>query len=207
MRGSSRVSSGQRDFRLWSNCGPVRCLSQSCDAASGARFKGSGTDGRLVHCVVSPIDLRQAPEHWVFEGTNMKKGDRVAQLVGGNIMDLALGSIPTSRAPRKVRSTVTAARSGAPGPTLTRCTRAAQGQTCVRFRPVVEFLLSTPPGFPEPPLKASSPRRSHHASRRIFRPMKKKRMIKYRSREPDGQRDGSNETRGCGVLPSSLVVS
>jgi hypothetical protein len=34
------------------------------------------------------------PDHWVFEGTNMKKGDRVAQLVGWEYHGPALGTQP-----------------------------------------------------------------------------------------------------------------
>ena len=34
------------------------------------------------------------PEHWVFEGTNMKKGDRVAQLVGWEYHGAPLGKHP-----------------------------------------------------------------------------------------------------------------
>ena len=34
------------------------------------------------------------PEHWVFAGTNMKKGDRVAQLVGWEYHGAPLGNHP-----------------------------------------------------------------------------------------------------------------
>jgi hypothetical protein len=56
------------------------------------------------------------PEHWVFEGTNMKKGDRVAQLVGWEYHGAPLGKHPISSSSRKGRSTAPTARS-APAPT------------------------------------------------------------------------------------------
>ena len=50
------------------------------------------------------------PEHWVFAGTNMKKGERVAQLVGWEYQVHPRGRTPTSTCCRRRRSTGRRAR-------------------------------------------------------------------------------------------------
>ena len=93
------------------------------------------------------------PEHWVFEGTNMKKGDRVAQLVGWEYHGPPLGKHPDlvvlSEGP--VYGNGGEKRTGTYATTLY---TAAKGNlvfdaaTCWW-----NVLLSTPPGFQNPPRK------------------------------------------------------
>ena len=131
----SRVSFGQRDFRCGrtaagSDGRPNRVMRRSGRAFEGEQeLMGGSSYG------VGFTDWTcDKPEHWVFEGTNMKKGDRVAQLVGWEYHGPPLGKHPDLVVLSKVRSTATAARS-APGPTRPRCTRPPRATWCSMPRP------------------------------------------------------------------------
>jgi hypothetical protein len=90
------------------------------------------------------------PEHWAFAGTDMKKGDRVSQLVGWEYHGPPLAKHPGLVCCRKGRSTPPTGRSG-PARTPRRCTRRAKaiwssmqeragGTSCSRPRPAFRIL-------------------------------------------------------------------
>jgi hypothetical protein len=92
-----------------------------------------------------------APEHWVFEGTNMKKGDRVAQLVGweyhgpplGKHKDLVVlseGPVYGANGERRTATYATTLYTAAKGNLV------FNAGTCWW-----NVVLSTPPGFQNPP--------------------------------------------------------
>ena len=93
------------------------------------------------------------PEHWVFEGTNMKKGDRVAQLVGWEYHGPPLGKhadlVVLSEGPvygnggQKLNGTYATTLYTAPKGNLV-----FNAATCWW-----NVVLSSPPGFQHPPRK------------------------------------------------------
>jgi len=94
-----------------------------------------------------------APEHWVFEGTNMKKGDRVAQLVGwehhgpplGKHKDLVVlseGPVYGANGDKRPNSYATTLYTAPKGNLV------FNAGTCWW-----NVVLSTPPGFQSPPRK------------------------------------------------------
>jgi hypothetical protein len=93
------------------------------------------------------------PEHWAFEGTNMKKGDRVAQLVGWEYHGAPLGSHPglvvLSEGP------VYAANGGKlTGTYATTLYTARRGNLVFNAGTCWwNVVLSSPPGFQNPPRK------------------------------------------------------
>jgi hypothetical protein len=92
-----------------------------------------------------------APEHWVFEGTNMKKGDRVAQLVGWEYHGAPLGKhkdlVVLSEGP--VYGANGERRAGTYATTLY---TAAKGNLVFNAGTCWwNVVLSTPPGFQNPP--------------------------------------------------------
>jgi len=93
------------------------------------------------------------PEHWVFEGTNMKKGDRVAQLVGweyhGPPLAAHAGLVVLSEGP--VYAANGEKRTGTYATTLYAARRGNlvfNAGTCWW-----NVVLSSPPGFQNPPRK------------------------------------------------------
>ena len=93
------------------------------------------------------------PEHWAFEGTNMKKGDRVAQLVGWEYHGAPLGKqadlVVLSEGP--VYDNSGARRSGTYATTIYTAQKGNlvfNAGTCWW-----NLVLSTPPGFQNPPRK------------------------------------------------------
>src|SRR5687767_411499 len=93
------------------------------------------------------------PEHWAFEGTNMKKGDRVAQLVGWEYHGPPLGKHPDlvvlSQGP--VYGNSGERRSGTYATTIY---TAAKGNLVFNAGTCWwNLVLSTPPGFQNPPRK------------------------------------------------------
>ena len=93
------------------------------------------------------------PEHWAFEGTNMKKGDRVAQLVGWEYHGAPLGKHPDlvvlSEGP--VYGNNGERRSGTYATTIY---TAAKGNLVFNAGTCWwNLVLSTPPGFQNPPRK------------------------------------------------------
>ena len=96
------------------------------------------------------------PEHWVFEGTNMKKGDRVAQLVGWEYHGPPLGKhsdlVVLSEGP--VYGANGEKRTGTYATTLYTAPKGNlvfNAGTCWW-----NMVLSTPPGFPESAAQATS---------------------------------------------------
>jgi hypothetical protein len=93
------------------------------------------------------------PDHWVFEGTNMKKGDRVAQLVGWEYHGAPLGKHPDlvvlSEGP------VSGANGERRGGTYATTIYTAPKGNLVFDAATCwwNVLLSTPPGFQNPPRK------------------------------------------------------
>ena len=92
------------------------------------------------------------PDHWAFEGTNMKKGDRVAQLVGWEYHGAPLASHPglvvLSEGPVYAAN---GERTGAYATTLYAARRGNlvfNAGTCWW-----NLVLATPPGFQNPPRK------------------------------------------------------
>lgn len=93
------------------------------------------------------------PEHWTFEGTNMKKGDRVAQLVGWEYHGFPLaqhpGLVVLSEGP--VYGANGERRSGRYATTVY---AAAKGNLVFNAGTCWwNLVLSTPPGFQNPPRK------------------------------------------------------
>jgi hypothetical protein len=93
------------------------------------------------------------PEHWVFEGTNMKKGDRVAQLVGWEYHGPPLGTpadlVVLSEGP--VYGANGEKRTGTYATTLY---TAAKGNLVFNAGTCWwNLVLSSPPGFQNPPRK------------------------------------------------------
>ena len=93
------------------------------------------------------------PEHWAFEGTNMKKGDRVAQLVGWEYHGPPLGKhadlVVLSEGP--VYDNNGGRRSGTYATTIY---TAAKGNLVFNAGTCWwNLVLSTPPGFQNPPRK------------------------------------------------------
>lgn len=93
------------------------------------------------------------PEHWVFEGTNMKKGDRVAQLVGweyhgpplgkhANLEVLSEGPVYGNNGEKRNGTYATTLYTAAKGNIV------FNASTCWW-----NVVLSTPPGFQSPPRK------------------------------------------------------
>ena len=91
------------------------------------------------------------PEHWVFEGTNMKQGDRVAQLVGWEYHGAPLGKhadlVVLSEGP--VYGNNGEKRTGTYATTIY---TAAKGNLVFNAGTCWwNVVLSTPPGFQSPP--------------------------------------------------------
>lgn len=104
------------------------------------------------------------PDHWVFDGTKMKKGDRVAQLVGWEYHGPPLGNHPNlavlSEGP--VFGANGEKRNGVYATTIYTAPKGNlvfDAGTCWW-----NVVLSTPPGFQDPPRKSFS-----HADARIQR--------------------------------------
>ena len=93
------------------------------------------------------------PEHWVFEGTNMKKGDRIAQLVGWEYHGPPLGK----RADLVVLSegpVYGASGEKRPGTYATTLYTAPKGNLVFNAGTCWwNVVLSSPPGFQSPPRK------------------------------------------------------
>ena len=93
------------------------------------------------------------PEHWAFEGTNMKQGDRVAQLVGWEYHGAPLGTHPDlvvlSEGP--VYAANGERRTGTYATTIYTAPKGNlvfNAGTCWW-----NLVLSSPPGFQSPPRK------------------------------------------------------
>ena len=121
---------------------------------SGGGFNGEHQlMGASSHGVGFADWTADQPEHWAFEGTNMKKGDRVAELVGWEYHGLPLGQHPglvvLSEGP--VYGANGERRDGRYATTLY---AAAKGNLVFNAGTCWwNLVLSTPPGFQNPPRK------------------------------------------------------
>ena len=93
------------------------------------------------------------PEHWAFEGTNMKKGDRVAQLVGWEYHGAPLGKHPDLVVLSEGPVYAANGQRGS-GTYATTLYTAAKGNLVFNAGTCWwNVVLSSPPGFQNPPRK------------------------------------------------------